>query len=261
MLNLIQKCTIQAIVNVFETGRPAGDYDNVTVAAQDPGHLSYGRSQVTLASGTLARLVQDYCQEPDAALSAEFAPYLALLAARDVRLDGDARLHALLRDAGADPAMRRVQDALFDRAYWEPACRAAQGLGIVTALGTGVVYDSFIQGGWIRMRDATAASLGRPKALPEIRSGELTDEPAWVSRYIAVRRNWLATHANPLLRLTTYRMDTFAALAAAGNWALALPIVAHGVRITDQHFEPAGAVPGAAALLAGGAAAPREGTA
>jgi chitosanase len=41
----IQQKTIKAIVNVFETGQPAGNYSAVTVLAGDSGHLTYGRSQ------------------------------------------------------------------------------------------------------------------------------------------------------------------------------------------------------------------------
>lgn len=233
MITYLQKCVIQAIVNVFETGKPSGDYARVALAKGDAGHLSYGRSQASLASGNLSRLVRDYCEEPGALHARELSAYLPLLESRDLTLDSDAGLHALLRDAGADPAMYRAQDAIFDRVYWEPAVRAAQATGIETALGIAVVYDSFIHGGWVRMRDATAASLGVPAAQPQILAGGRS-EPGWIGRYISVRRNWLASHANPLLRLTTYRVDTFAVLVAAGNWTLALPLDAHGVRITEK---------------------------
>ena len=233
MISQLQKLTIQAIVNVFETGRFNGDYGQVSVAPDDPGHLSYGRSQATLSSGSLVRLVRDYCVEPGALLAAELSVYLPQLEARNVRLDRDANLRALLRDAGADPAMHRAQDAAFDRIYWDPALRSAEAVGIETALATGVVYDSFIHGGWVRMRDATAASLGLAPTLPQVHPAGVT-ESDWIGRYITLRRNWLATHPNSLLRLTTYRMDTFAALFAAKNWTLALPLEAHGVRIREE---------------------------
>jgi chitosanase len=240
MTTTLQKCTIQAIVNIFETGKPAGDYARVTLAKGDAGHLSYGRSQASLASGNLSRLVRDYCEEPGALHARELSAYLSRLDARDLTLDSDAGLHALLRVAGADPVMCRVEDTIFDRVYWDPALRAAQATGIETALGTAVVYDSFIHGGWVRMRDATAASLGVAPAQPQILAGG-RNEHEWIGRYISVRRNWLANHANPLLRLTTYRLDTFAALVATGNWTLALPLEAHGVRITgkDLGVQPA----------------------
>jgi chitosanase len=237
MLTELQKRTIQSVVNVFETGTPAGSYANITVAPGDPGHLTYGRSQTTLASGNLAILVKSYCDSPGAAHAGDLRAYLPRLAARDSALDADARLHALLREAAADDAMRRAQDEFFDHAYWDPAIRAAQGLSIQMPLGTGVVYDSFIHGAWVRLRDATLARLGLPAVAGSpaalARSASATDERAWVREYIALRRDWLATHPNSLLRRAVYRMDTFRALADAGNWDLALPLEAHGVTIDE----------------------------
>jgi hypothetical protein len=61
-----QRRTAQAIVNIFETGRAVGDYGAVTFLRGDPGHLTYGRSQTTLASGNLFLLVLAYCERPDA---------------------------------------------------------------------------------------------------------------------------------------------------------------------------------------------------
>ncbi|HKO06048.1 MAG TPA: chitosanase [Candidatus Acidoferrales bacterium] len=231
MLTDLQKRTIQAIVNVFETGKPAGDYANVTLLPGDAGHLTYGRSQTTLASGNLCRLIEDYCAAAAGSTAADLLAYLPRLAAPDLTLDGDAAFRALLRQAGADPVMHRVQDEFFDRAYWEPSLRAAQHVGLDTPLATAVVYDSFIHGAWKRIHDATTAQLGLPSASGA--SAATTDERVWVREYIALRRDWLATHPNPVLRRAVYRMDTFAALAEAGNWELALPVVAHGVTIDE----------------------------
>ncbi len=58
----LQEKTIKAIVNVFETGRAAGNYAAVTVLAGDSGHLTYGRSQSALGSGTLFQLLSQYCE-------------------------------------------------------------------------------------------------------------------------------------------------------------------------------------------------------
>jgi len=232
MLPELQKRTIQAIVNVFETGRPAGDYASVTLLPGDPGHLTYGRSQTTLASGNLWRLVENYCEAAAGEAAEQLRAYLPRLAARDTSLDEDARLRSLLREAGSDGVMQRVQDEFFDRAYWEPALVAARGLGISSALGTGVVYDSFIHGAWRRLRDATTARVGLASAAGG--SGTGTDERASVREYVTLRREWLAAHPNPVLRRAVYRMDTFAALLQAGNWVLALPLVTHGVLI-DEH--------------------------
>lgn len=71
MLSPLQKKTAQAIVVLFETGDPRGDYSALTVIPGDTGHLSYGRLQVTLGSGNLSALVARYCRQPRAALADE----------------------------------------------------------------------------------------------------------------------------------------------------------------------------------------------
>ncbi|HMD31169.1 MAG TPA: hypothetical protein VKG84_04610, partial [Candidatus Acidoferrales bacterium] len=79
------------------------------------------------------------------------------------------------------------------------------------------------------------------------------DERVWIGAYIAVRREWLATHPNPLLHRTVYRMDTFAALAEAGNWNLDLPFEAHGVLLDEQAISGEDAAQTAAPSIAGSA--------
>ena len=70
MLTDLQKGAVQAIVNIFETGAPLGDYASVTLLKGDTGHLTYGRSQTTLASGNLYLLIKDYVDTDGAAFGA-----------------------------------------------------------------------------------------------------------------------------------------------------------------------------------------------
>jgi chitosanase len=230
MLDEMQKKTIQAIVNVFETGKAEGNYGRVTLLEGDAGHLTYRRSQTTLASGNLALLIQEYCGAAGpAAHGATLRPYVARLAARDLSLDNDAAFRDLLEKAAGDPVMQRVQDEFFDRLYWVPALHSAQALGIATALGAAVVYDSLVHGAWTKLRDMADASLG-----PLSSAGE----GDWVRQYVALRRGWLANHANALLHHCVYRMDAFESLLAAGNWDLVLPLKVHGVIIDADSLAP-----------------------
>ncbi len=80
MLNKLQKKATQAIINIFETGKVLGEYDRVTLLAGDPGHLTYGRSQTTLASGNLHLLIKAYCENDLAEYGAELTSYLERLA-------------------------------------------------------------------------------------------------------------------------------------------------------------------------------------
>jgi chitosanase len=218
-----QKATAQAIVNVFETGEVEGDYGNVTVIPGDSGHLTYGRSQTTLTS-FLYELLSDYCSEAGAQFASEIKPYLSRVKAQDIKLDNEKVFHRILRKAGEDPVMQRVQDEFFDRRYWVPAMERARQAGIVSPLGCAVVYDSQVHGSWDRIRQRTNTRAGG--------SATLVGEKLWIKTYVATRRTWLATHSNSVLHATVYRMDTFNQYVADGNWELRLPLKAQGVTIT-----------------------------
>lgn len=201
----------------------------VTLLDGDSGHLTYGRAQTTLASGNLHLLINEYCEADGAVFAAELAPYLARLESRDLGLDFDFDFRGMLREAGDDPVMQAVQDAFFDRVYWDPSVRSASAIGAQTALGTGIVYDSRVHGSWVRMRNRTNED-----------SGELgtVGEEAWFTTYIATRRDWLATHPNQLLNRTVYRMDAFSRLIEDGAWELALPLTVRGVLIDEAVLSP-----------------------
>lgn len=217
-----QASAAKAIVNLFETGQVLGDYSAVTVLPGDTGHLTYGRSQTTLGSGNLAVLIDRYCTQAGARFGARLKDWRASLKARDKALDRDQQLHNLLRACADDPVMRDVQDRFFDDTYWQPAVRAAARLGLRLPLGVAIVYDSWVHGSWGAMRDRTDSGG----------TVQQTGEKQWLERYVAARRDWLASHSNLLLRRTVYRMDAFRALMEQGYWGLELPLVVRGREIS-----------------------------
>jgi chitosanase len=121
--------------------------------------------------------------------------------------------------------MHQVQDAFFDRVYWTPALTSATGLGITSALGSCVVYDSFVHGSWVLMRERTNAQCG---------SSQKLGENAWIGQYVSVRQQWLVTNSNPLLQKTDYRMVELGKLIVANQWNLDLPIVVRSVTIDSS---------------------------
>jgi chitosanase len=225
MLTDLQKKTAQAVVNIFETGSALGQYGSVTLIPGDTGHLTYGRSQTTLASGNLYLLIKAYCAASGAQFATALNPYLQRLAARDTTLDTDMTFRGLLHAAGDDPVMRSVQDQFFDRVYWNPSVQDATNAAVNSALGANVVYDSHIQGAWATVRNITNTNHG-----PATRIGE----QAWISAYVNERRNWLANRPNPALHPTVYRMDAFLQLISDGMWDLPLPLTVRGVVITED---------------------------
>lgn len=223
MVTTTQKKCAESIVNLFETSHVLGDYGLVTIIPGDTGHLTFGRSQTTLGSGNLGKLLARYCAAGGAVFGTRLAPYLPRFEAHDLKLDTDTRLHNLLRASADDPVMRDSQDAFFDEFYWQPAARTASREGIETPLGVAVVYDSFVHGAWRAMRDRTNDTVGTLADLGEKR---------WITKYIANRRDWLGGHRRTDLRATTYRMDAFQRLIEQDHWNLVLPLIVRGHEIS-----------------------------
>lgn len=223
MLDPLQKRAAQAIVNIFETGEVLGKYGQVTVIPGDSGHLTFGRSQTTLASGNLARLISEYCAADGARFGVRLKEkYRVPLSDLDVSLDTDYILHNLLRATADDPVMRDVQDRFFDRTYWESALREAKAMQIYSALGIAVVYDSIVHGSWAALRDKTNQLPG----------AQTLDEHGWINAYITTRGDWLANHQRPDLRPTVYRMQALKRLAEQDNWNLELPFVVRNKEVS-----------------------------
>jgi chitosanase len=218
-----QANTARAIVNIFETSTVLGEYGQVTVLKSDTGRLTYGRSQTTLGSGNLTKLLNLYCANQGARFGAKLTSLLPAFAAKEMSLDTDIRVHNLLRACADDPVMRETQDVFFNEAYWTPAVAEAKKLGLQSPLAIAVVYDSHIHGSWELLRDRTLAGIDAPST-----------ERAWVQTYVERRRDWLANHENPALNPTVYRMDAFLRLIDENKWGLPLPLVVRGAEISAE---------------------------
>lgn len=220
-----QKQLIQRIINVFETGRPAGDYAAIAIyndGPHDVRQITYGRSQTT-EHGNLRELILDYIAA-NATYSAAFLPYVNRIGS-DLKLVDDAGFKKLLKDAGRnDKVMMATQDAFFDRRYFAPALAWANAEGFTRALSLLVIYDSFIHSGGIltflrqRFAEVTPAHGGT--------------EQGWISAYVNTRLKWLSTHSKPAIRASAYRCRDLAREVDAGNWDLAnLPFIANKVKV------------------------------
>ena len=184
MLTDTQRRTAQAIVNIFETSSVRGDYSQVTLLKGDTGQLTYGRSQTTLASGNLTKLIARYCTAPGAQWAGWLRPYLPQLEQQESRLNTDGHFHNILRASADDVVMRDTQDAFFDDTYWTAAARVAARDDITTPLGVAVVYDSWVHGSWSKIRNQVTEAIG---------SSSATGEQAWITKYVETRHAWLWT--------------------------------------------------------------------
>jgi hypothetical protein len=112
----------------------------------------------------------------------------------------------------------------LQRDYITPCLGRAREMGLQSALARAVVYDSCVHGSFNIVRDRTTEELGGWPA-------HGVDEKLWIRTYIANRRTWLATHQNPQVQRTAYRMDAFKTLLDEGNWDLATPLRVRGFEI------------------------------
>lgn len=224
-LSNAQKRLIQRVVNVFETGSPAGDYANISIYKDGPNNIrqiTYGRSQTT-EYGNLRQLVEQYVGA-GGLFSQELRPYAGKVGGTP--LTDDANFKNLLRRAGKeDPIMKRTQDSFFDRVYYRPALKWADTHGFMLPLSALVIYDSFIHSGsivWV-IRNM----------FPESPPSAGGSEKAWTKAYVNARHKWLGSHPRPPVRATIYRTQCFKNEIQRNNWDLSqLPIIANGIKVS-----------------------------
>lgn len=216
-----------AIVNIFETGRPFGEYSALAVLNDGAG-ISFGISQFTHRSGSLADVVSRYIKLGGQVGAGVLQRELGLLRSSSTvavaLASQNSQLRNALRAAGATREMRAAQNEVAYGRYLRPAIAACAASGFVSPLALAVIYDSVVHGSWPSLRD-------------RIRIPRSTDfEKAWVAAYVRARHAWL--RSIPRLRPTAYRTSFFLSQIIAGNWQLELPVTVHGYRLTLNDLKP-----------------------
>ena len=227
-----------AIVNIFETGKPFGDFA-ACVVLNDGAGISYGTNQFTHRSGSLADVVERYLELDGTVGRVVFEGALSYLRRSEpaiVRsLARDARLKKALRSAASTREMRLAQVEIAFERYLKPAVDECTRLGFVLPLSLAVVYDGKVHGSYERFRDnVRVAPLGVPTSVRTAEAVALTFEKAWITGYVRQRDRWL--RSVPRLRTTSYRTKFFLDQIKVGRWELELPLDVHGFRLEDHHI-------------------------
>jgi len=228
-----QRHTIDCVVAIFETGRvpSASSYGTCSILNDGAG-ISYGKHQCTDKAGSLDLVCKKYIELGGQHVQ-ELQKYMNYLATNESAKFNSNKaayptwlneLIALLKTAGADPIMQKAQDEVFDKNYWLPAENQCKEIGLKTALGHLVVYDTCIHSGPGRV------GILR-KTFPEKSPANGGDEKAWVLALLKARRAWLAASSNELVQRTVYRIDAMLEIANANNWDLNLPLTVRKVKI------------------------------
>ena len=147
---------VRAVAFSITSRFEGGSYQ--TCQTDDAGILSYGRFQFTLASGVLARVLDQYLDNSPSQIAASLKAYRSRIASRDSRLRHESRLHDLLVAAGREPEMRQIQDDEARRNFWDPTLRVAlQPRRLKTPLAHALLFDISINfgmgDGFLRMAE------------------------------------------------------------------------------------------------------------
>ena len=217
-----------AIVHVFETGEPFGDYAAYAVLNDGAG-VSYGINQFTHRSGSLALVVRAYLRTGGSIGRQIFEKSLPVLATKTAKaidvLSADREFKKALIAAAATDEMRMIQRQVADKRYLRPAIDICEQMGFTLPLSLAVVYDSVTHGSWNWIAARVTAIVKTQK------TSQTQFEKVWITEYIRQRHHWLTEIRR--LRVTNYRTKFFLDQIAIGNWDLRLPVTVHGVRLGD----------------------------
>jgi chitosanase len=217
---------IRSILSVAETGKPEWDPSAVYIY-DDDNRFSPPRKQLTLSigfteSGNLKKVLERYCSE--GGLEQPIRKFLPDLGDRNKEtLSGNKTFIKLLKSAGTEPLMQRIQREEFDRMYLGPAFEWGKTYGFTLNLSMLTIADSYLHSG---------SMLGFLMAkFPEKKPVAGGDEKTWITEYLNARKNWLANHSNRILTGTVYRANCYLIEVAKGNWDLLTPVVMNGVSV------------------------------
>ncbi|MGH9945569.1 MAG: chitosanase [Pyrinomonadaceae bacterium] len=237
-----------AIINIYETGKPFGDFA-ACVVLNDGAGISYGINQFTHRSGSLATVVERYLArggETGRKILADALPLLRRSEPVIVRATSQNEvLKKALRAAAVTSEMREAQLHVAYERYLKPAIDACAGSDFILPLSLAVIYDSKTHGSYEKIRDrvggvASNLQLGN---IPERHSlsAHRTAEPrsnfekAWITEYVRRRDAWLA--GIPRLNATRYRTRFFLNQITLGKWHLELPLNINGFRLEENHIQ------------------------
>ncbi|MEQ1604568.1 MAG: chitosanase [Pyrinomonadaceae bacterium] len=217
-----------AIVHVFETSKPFGDYA-ACVVLNDGAGVSYGINQFTHRSGSLAAVVREYLANGGQLGREIFNGALPLLAKKTPaaieRLASDALFKRTLKTAAITREMKAAQRLVAYERYLRPAIEICERMRFVTPLSLAVAYDSVTHGSW----ELISARVGG--TVRTVKPDRLSFEKSWITEYVRARHRWLTEIRR--LRVTNYRTKFFLDQIAIGNWDLRLPVTVHGLRLRE----------------------------
>ncbi len=184
----------------------------------DRGLISYGRFQFTLASGSLARVLQRYIElSPERTADTIKKTYLQRVKDRDATLRDDRRFKMLLQHAATLPDMQIAQDEIAFTEYWQVVHDLSiVPRGIQLPLMRAMAFDIGIQHG---PRHDIFGTVERQLGVAS--RSKVSNEREFAKRSAQVRRQILYRIADQQgLPGVKRRADFWVNLIQAGDWDL-----------------------------------------
>ena len=186
-----RKMRAAQITSSFENSSLSLQYDY----AQDIGDgngITAGRAGFTTGTGDLLEVVQSYTKLKPDNLLAKYIPTLQAVNGSK----NTAGLEQLAVDwklANKDPQLHAVQDAIVDKLYYIPAMQRASQVGIHTALGGLILWDTWIQqgSGDSKSGDPDGADQVIAETRQTMHGYIKNNEAAWLQTFLRVRRQHL----------------------------------------------------------------------
>jgi len=219
---------IRRVLSVAECGEPDFPFSEVYVYADD-NRFTPPRRQITYSIGfteggsNLSKVLARYI-EAGGALANDLKAFTVGLGDKSRgSLAGNQAFIGLLKAAGKEGLMQRVQREEFDRMYLVPAIKWGETYGFTLSLSFLVIADSFLHSG---------SMLGfLMQKFPEKKPVDGGNEQKWISDYLNARKTWLATHSNKILNKTVYRANCYLIEVSKANWDLATSLVMNGTNV------------------------------
>jgi chitosanase len=223
-----QQGRIDAVVSVFENGSTEVQYGYVEDLDDGRGFTA-GRAGFTSATGDLLDVVERHAAtEPDGEL-AGYLPELERLAeAQSDDVSGLEGFPEAWTAAAEQPDLRRAQDEVVAETYLEPALAWADDLGMRSAVGALVLFDTIVQHGEGDDPDGLPALVAETALQQGETPADGADETEWLLVFLEVRDEHLLDAADP---------DTREEWAESADRTEALAtLVEHGPVDLDEPF-------------------------
>lgn len=185
--------------------------------------ITAGRAGFTSGTSDLLLVVRRYAKLKPGNVLARYIPALVAVNGSDSEegLDGFPDAWA---KAAEDPAQRALQDAVVDELYFRPAMRLTREVGITTALGQAIMWDTMIQHG-LGGENGTAMIIKKTRLTMD--GDVVANEGAWLTAFLDVRLDHLIEsygNSSNAESASTSRVDAFKGFINSRAFALDPPL-------------------------------------